>query len=326
MPVIERVERIGGATVLGIPAFDFFVWALDTYGRGASLMNLRDRLPAILFSPGIIFLCMCAGLGLLYTAHNRQVEALQKRGIVFDSSGAEYRRIRRPRWLIPVGVVFALALVVAPLLAVKNTLAYKGTPPKPPSTPRPPYFAYDQATAEQIRRQEKTLPRASLRIEQHGDSTGALGGSVTQGPCSNLQIGGSGNRASTNCVMIRSLTDPEKAALIDSLSMGPKTSITVWSVEDGLPLADDLYNCLKVAGWNMREPEVTMALLAHPEPVDVGIFISGNPEDHSNTSNPPLAHLLRSLAPLKDRLKIDWARSDKIDGDVIKLFVFPPSS
>jgi hypothetical protein len=37
------------------------------------------------------------------------------------------------------------------------------------------------------------------KIEQHGTGNGAVGGSITTGPCSNVQVGGSGNQGSVNC-------------------------------------------------------------------------------------------------------------------------------
>ena len=61
MPQMEQVERIGGATLLGVPAFDFFVWALDTYGRGEMLISLHEHLPPVLTNPATSFLCMCGG-------------------------------------------------------------------------------------------------------------------------------------------------------------------------------------------------------------------------------------------------------------------------
>ena len=42
-------------------------------------------------------------------------------------------------------------------------------------------------------------PGPKAKIEQHGAASGAVGGSITTGPCSNVQVGGSQNQASTDC-------------------------------------------------------------------------------------------------------------------------------
>src|ERR1700676_3197762 len=127
MPSIEQVERIGGASLLGIPAFDFFVWALDTYARGELLMNLHERLPPVMLNPGVGFLCMCGGLGLLYRSHMKHLASLQRsnRRLV-DSRGNEYLADTSPQWLVPVGVVIVIALLATPVLALGFSLAYKG--------------------------------------------------------------------------------------------------------------------------------------------------------------------------------------------------------
>jgi hypothetical protein len=41
--------------------------------------------------------------------------------------------------------------------------------------------------------------KPTTKIEQHGSASGAVGGSIQQGPCSNVQIGGTNNTATTNC-------------------------------------------------------------------------------------------------------------------------------
>jgi hypothetical protein len=131
---IEQAERLGGAGLLGVPAFDAFVWLLDTYARGDLLISLHERLPSVLPNPSIGFLCMCAGLGLLYMSHKRNVASLRRSGRrIVDSGGVEYQKTG-PRWVRPVVIVFIVALVAAPLLAVAYSLAYKGNPPDIPTS------------------------------------------------------------------------------------------------------------------------------------------------------------------------------------------------
>lgn len=143
MDALERVEKVGGAALFSIPFFDFFVWALDTYARGLLLMNLQEQLPAILFQPWVPMLCVMGGLGLLYKSHRRHVQHLQVPRGVLDSYGAEYRQEGGPKWLLPVIIVFLLALVAVPVLSVTKTLGYKGTSPKTPAAPIPPAIAYE---------------------------------------------------------------------------------------------------------------------------------------------------------------------------------------
>lgn len=58
----ERAGSIGWAAFLTIPAFEFFTWCLDTYGRVEVLVKLHDHLPQILISPMSGFLAMAAAV------------------------------------------------------------------------------------------------------------------------------------------------------------------------------------------------------------------------------------------------------------------------
>jgi hypothetical protein len=138
MPSLEKAERIGGVGLLGVPTFDFFVWALDNYARGELLMNLREQLPTWLVNPAFVFVCMCGGLGLLYLSHQRQLlRILTRPSQLVDVE--QYRDKERPGWLLPLTWVALGALVAAPMLALAYSLAYKGTPPLQahPQTPPP---------------------------------------------------------------------------------------------------------------------------------------------------------------------------------------------
>ena len=141
---VESAERVSGASLVGVPAFDFFVWALDNYGRGELLVKLHNHLPSILLNPGIGFVCMCAGLGLLYLSYQRQMRQLLAHSArpIVDNSGTEYRPTVKAKWPQVVAIVFLLALVTTPTLAVIYSLAYEGTPPVSRPLPSPPPFAY----------------------------------------------------------------------------------------------------------------------------------------------------------------------------------------
>lgn len=65
-----------------------------------------------------------------------------------------------------------------------------------------------------------------------GTNSGSIG-AVTQGPCSNLQVGGSNNQATTNCAPIpfRTLTEPQKRGIKAFVSLLPATVlVTIGSI------------------------------------------------------------------------------------------------
>jgi hypothetical protein len=134
---LEKAERFGGVGLLGVPTFDFFVWALDNYARGELLMNLREQLPSWLLNPAFVFLCMCGGLALLYLSHQQQLRRILARpSPLIDVE--QYRGMERPGWLVPLLWVSLGALVAAPVLALAYSLLYKGTTPPLYSSLQPP--------------------------------------------------------------------------------------------------------------------------------------------------------------------------------------------
>jgi len=67
-------------------------------------------------------------------------------------------------------------------------------------------------------RRPKPIPAGG--VAQSGKSNGAVNGNISQGPCSNLQIGGNNNSASTNCVNelpARTLSDAQLTAMLPYL-------------------------------------------------------------------------------------------------------------
>jgi hypothetical protein len=142
---LEKVEVAGGAAVLGVPAFEAFVWLLDNFARFDLLMSLQDRLPHLMVNPVTTFACMCIGLWLLLDAHKRQmrrVVSIAQSGL-WDSSGERLVKLEKPTWIRAVAIVFAVAFVLAPIVALAYTLAYRGsTPTSHPLTP--PLFAYEK--------------------------------------------------------------------------------------------------------------------------------------------------------------------------------------
>jgi len=137
MASLERAERFGGVGLLGVPTFDFFVWALDNYARGELLMNLREQLPPWLLNPACVFGCMCSGLALLYLSHQRQLQRILARPSPLVDVD-QYRSKEHPGWLRPLLWVVVGALIAAPALALAYTLAYKGTVPLQAHLQAPP--------------------------------------------------------------------------------------------------------------------------------------------------------------------------------------------
>jgi hypothetical protein len=172
----EQSERIGGAALLTVPAFDSFVEILDNYSRLDLLVDLRSHLPPVLLNPVVGFLCLCVGLTLLYFSQARQLKRLaENRGTrLVDTSGVEIYAVEKPKLLLPVLIAFGIALLAAPILAVGYTLSYKGAPPNVPRLPSPPPFAYSPTPQPSLRRQPE-MARTELNV-QYG--IGITGGNV----------------------------------------------------------------------------------------------------------------------------------------------------
>jgi len=183
----------------------------------------------------------------------------------------------------------------------------------------------EQPTAKpQIKDVQKNQP--SLPTPQSGQGS-VQTGSINTGPCSNVQIGGQGNQATTNCETSRSLTPEEKTQFIKSLRQGPPGTVTVWAVESSQNLGMEIYDALKVAGWQMQEPEVQMMLLAEPMHEDIDVFVHGDPGETGtfSTSDPPTVTLMHSLSSLGRFKSGGMGRSDRVAKGTVKVVVGPPA-
>ena len=79
-----------------------------------------------------------------------------------------------------------------------------------PTTQPEPQAAQPEAKAKEIpspnQAHQQGVRKQKVKIEQHGEGSGAVGGNISQGPCSNLQIGGSNTQASIeNCTPTKPL-------------------------------------------------------------------------------------------------------------------------
>jgi hypothetical protein len=110
-------------------------------------------------------------------------------------------------WEGPLGIITLglLVTVIGGLILWAITRHYdKSTPSTPVEQPKAqPQPARPEPKAQEPQNQptyHRSSDKKKTKIEQHGEGSGAIGGNINQGPCSNLQIGGSNNQATTNCV------------------------------------------------------------------------------------------------------------------------------
>jgi len=181
---LEKTEAIGGAGLLSVPLFDFFVWAVDTYGRGELLVSLHGHLPSLLLHPLVGFICTITGLGLLYRANKRQIALILEDASsdrLVDAQGKRYSAAEHSAWLKPMAIFATLAAISAPILAVAYSLKYQGSPPPPPALPNLPVFAF----------QKTSQPVVSKRAGKQGDI-------VSQTGKNNIFQHGSNNTATIN--------------------------------------------------------------------------------------------------------------------------------
>jgi len=227
------------------------------------------------------------------------------------------RKTKVPAWLR--ATVFVAVVIVA------QAVAYEQLAENPPivlavKAPPAPIIQLSELPKLAV-----SAPAPKTHTEQTQSGHGNVqSGPITQGPCSSLQQGGSGNQSTVNCVNLRSLTVDEKTQLIQNLSQTTGT-VTVWAVESGESLGEDIYDALHTAGWQMQEPEVQMMLESKPQRVDIGVFVHGEPGDTTPTSDPSTVALVHSIEALK-RFKWGIARSEKVPKGVIKIAIEPPVS
>lgn len=227
------------------------------------------------------------------------------------------RKTRIPAWLR--AAIFVAVVFVAQAVAYKQLADIPPTvlDVKAPPAPIVQLPAVSKVVASPLTPQPKT------QQTQSGHDN-VQSGPITQGPCSSVQQGGAGNQANINCGSVRSLTADEKTQLIQNLRQTPGT-VTVYAVETGQSLGEDIYDALHAAGWQMQEPEVQMMLETKPHREDIAIFVHGEPGDTGtfSTSDPSTVNLVHSIDALK-RFKWGLARSEKVPKGVIKIAIEPP--
>ncbi len=251
----EQAERIGGAAFLGVPAFEAFVSILDNYARMELLVKLHDYLPSFMINPVTSFACLCIGLWLLHLSHQKQLKRVNASRLL-DSTGAEYKKNEKAKWLIPVLVVFLIALIATPILAVGYSLAYKGEPPKPLIPPSPPYSAYQKTPS--------SVPLAkppSARGQQQSGKDNVQTGPITQGPGSALSFNQQGGvtAGTINIGTQWPFNSDIQMAMIAELSQTSGRVRLGWPSydPDGLKFAGGLLYAFEKAGWKQEPQKVT---------------------------------------------------------------------
>jgi len=112
-------------------------------------------------------------------------------------------------WEKPLGIIILgiLVTVIGGLILWGVTRHYdKPTPSTAaaqPTTPPQPQAAQPESKPQENTQPQSTQQRSGkekkVKIEQHGEGNGAVGGSITTGPCSIVQNGGTGNTAASTC-------------------------------------------------------------------------------------------------------------------------------
>ncbi len=195
-------------------------------------------------------------------------------------------------------------------------------PPNPISTPTPGLPSL--VPIKKTLRPRPPVPEA--KIDLHGKGAGAVVGSITTGPCSTVQIGGSDNQSQINCVpQARRLTDEEKTRL-GSLTNTP-LDLIVWAHgedKNAWNLGQDICLALRNAGWRIQHPECVDAMIGPPlgGNVDMAVFL--NPSDmdlvdatHTRVHLPGVSQLVNILRSFG--LSVGLSPSEKVPPKFVKI-------
>ncbi len=252
MASAEKVERIGGFTLLGIPVFDASVFALDNYARLELLVRLHSVLPAFLSNPLFVLLCVLLALFLLERSHKHQLERLaNSSGLVGVES---YRQDKRSSLLWSFLWVCLPVLLVTPLLAIAYSLAYKGNPPVDAHIPAPSVPICKTADCFPPRLKAKVVPLPPMTINAP-NGIGISGGHVENPTVNNF------------APPQRSLSAEQGNQLKGLATSLPKSvSIMVHAIDDpeAIEFAQQIYRAIAPAKFSQ-------SFLLRPEPI--GVFV-----------------------------------------------------
>ncbi|HYL62863.1 MAG TPA: hypothetical protein VE077_09595 [Candidatus Methylomirabilis sp.] len=123
-----------------------------------------------------------------------------------------------------------------------------------PQEPQQPKLE-DKKDDKKVQDQKKSEAKPKPKAEQLNQ--GPTVGNITQGPCSNVQVGGSNNTATTNCVPPSRARSPQQltgftAAL--GKTKGMLRVVMASSADDVFPLSQQLCGAAKNANWGIACP------------------------------------------------------------------------
>jgi hypothetical protein len=174
----------------------------------------------------------------------------------------------RPVGIVALGVVvtvvggFLLWLILRrfdkpmPSAAIETPKTQQRAEP-PQTEAKPQENTRPQSPHKQGRRKE------GAEIEQRGVGNGTVGGDVQQGPCSSLQIGGSGNQSTVNCgappppplhyAWSAKDVKPEKPEFAFAKEITVQTNVTVQPVFIGVIADEEIQDLSVCCGIFMME-------------------------------------------------------------------------
>lgn len=227
-----------------------------------------------------MFVCTCVGVALLHFSHQEQLtriyEGANSRRLV-DTSGTEILKQEKSRSLVPISLVFVVALLATPIAAIAFSLAFKGNPPKNPAPPGPPTFAYTTTPEprKHLTQAPKIAPQGPIAIAPNGIANAAPN---------------FGTQSVVNEPPQRSLSQSQKDIIRQLLTPSCPFEVAVRHVAgnfESQSYADQLAGAVKSAGCTLRRPRFLIE-----EHSGIGVWVAL----HDTTAVPPAANaLLRAL-------------------------------
>ena len=102
------------------------------------------------------------------------------------------------------------------------------------------------------RKKETDNPQPTgSKIEQHGTGNGAVGGSITTAPCTNVQVGGNGNQATTNCDLSNRHLSEQQIIDLKNLAVPPSVKLSMIMTSDSTGYGNEIEDALQIKDWQI---------------------------------------------------------------------------
>lgn len=194
-------------------------------------------------------------------------------------------------WLVSQSLKYSLLALVGTVILVGGGLWRLNswlvvTKTEQDAASQPPKQIYKSPPTPSIATTKTPKPKPpQVKIVQHGTGNGVVGGNVTQGPCSTLQIGGTGNTATTNCgpqlPPERTLRPGDETALVSALSQhqGKVTigALGTDSSSEPYKFAQKLQHVFHAAGWTFVEQGIAPSFSSQAW-TGITVEAEGNPK------------------------------------------------